>query len=104
MKNYKYSRRKFLKKSTLAGVGTVFSMGMASSLLANKSSNEPIIDIHQHANYGGRSTSELINHQRAMGITTTILLPAGRPVISASTHNGASNGLGGETAGSDACF
>jgi predicted TIM-barrel fold metal-dependent hydrolase len=104
MKYNKYSRRKFLEKSALVGVGTAFSMSMAPSLLANKISKEPIIDIHQHANYGGRSTRELIDHQRAMGITTTILLPAGRPVISASTHNGASNGLGGETAGSDACF
>jgi len=38
---------------------------------------EPIIDIHQHTNYSGRSDAELIAHQRTMGITQTVLLPAG---------------------------
>jgi predicted TIM-barrel fold metal-dependent hydrolase len=38
---------------------------------------EPIIDIHQHTNYSGRSDEELIRHQREMGATTTVLLPAG---------------------------
>ena len=39
---------------------------------------EPIIDIHQHTNYSGRTDEELIAHQRKIGITHTILLPAGR--------------------------
>jgi predicted TIM-barrel fold metal-dependent hydrolase len=38
---------------------------------------EPIIDIHQHTNYSGRSDAELIAHQRKMGISKTVLLPAG---------------------------
>jgi uncharacterized protein len=38
---------------------------------------EPIIDIHQHTNYSGRSDEELIRHQREMGIARTVLLPAG---------------------------
>jgi predicted TIM-barrel fold metal-dependent hydrolase len=38
---------------------------------------EPVIDIHQHTNYAGRTDEELRAHQRAMGITRTILLPAG---------------------------
>src|SRR5437667_7692401 len=38
---------------------------------------EPIIDIHQHTNYTGRSDAELIAHQREMGIAKTVLLPAG---------------------------
>lgn len=38
---------------------------------------DPIIDIHQHTNYSGRSDEELIQHQRDMGITRTVLLPAG---------------------------
>ncbi len=38
---------------------------------------EPIIDIHQHTQYEGRSDAELIRHQREMGATTTVLLPAG---------------------------
>jgi predicted TIM-barrel fold metal-dependent hydrolase len=36
-----------------------------------------VIDIHQHTNYSGRSDEELIAHQRTMGITKTVLLPAG---------------------------
>lgn len=38
---------------------------------------EPIIDIHQHTNYAGRSDDALVAHQRAMGVTKTVLLPAG---------------------------
>src|SRR5690348_520392 len=38
---------------------------------------EPIIDIHQHTNYTGRSDEELIRHQREMGVSKTVLLPAG---------------------------
>jgi hypothetical protein len=41
-------------------------------------SMEPIIDIHQHTNYAGRADEELIAHQRTMGVTHTVLLPAGR--------------------------
>ena len=36
-----------------------------------------VIDIHQHTQYSGRSNEELIAHQRAMGVTKTVLLPAG---------------------------
>jgi uncharacterized protein len=39
---------------------------------------EPIIDIHQHTNYHGRSDADLFAHQEGMGVTTTVLLPAGR--------------------------
>ena len=42
-----------------------------------QSPGEPIIDIHQHTHYSGRSDAELIAHQRTMGITQTVLLPAG---------------------------
>ncbi len=38
---------------------------------------EPIIDIHQHTHYSGRSDEDLLRHQREMGATTTVLLPAG---------------------------
>lgn len=64
---------------------------------------EPIIDIHQHLGYHGRSDEALISHQRAMGATATVLLPAGRPVKTASTHDGASNGLEAQCLGNDAC-
>ncbi len=38
---------------------------------------ETIIDIHQHTNYSGRTNDQLVAHQRTMGISKTILLPAG---------------------------
>ena len=47
----------------------------ASTLQADDT--EPIIDIHQHTNYTGRSDAELLKHQREMGATKTVLLPAG---------------------------
>ena len=39
-----------------------------------------------------------------MGVTTTILLPAGRAVNTASTHAGKSNGLQAQALGNDACY
>lgn len=101
------TRRNFLVRSATA---------LATSRLALRAAGnaEPIIDIHQHTNYGGRrnaifeqiaparSDAELVAHQRAMGVTKTILLPAGRPVLRPSTHAGASNGLNGTVSGNDA--
>src|SRR5579862_8720576 len=49
--------------------------GSVAGLLPGKA--EPVIDIHQHTNYSGRSDEQLIRHQREMGATTTVLLPAG---------------------------
>ncbi|MFM9030821.1 MAG: amidohydrolase family protein, partial [Opitutaceae bacterium] len=77
-----------------------------------------IIDIHQHTNYGGgrdkttyapilprpRNDDELVSHQRGLGITTTILLPSGRPVNRGSTHNGRANGLDSTCTGNEDCL
>ena len=38
---------------------------------------EPVIDIHQHTPYSGRTAEQLVAHQRAMGIAKTVMLPAG---------------------------
>lgn len=54
--------------------------------------------------YSGRPNDVLLAHQRAMGITRTILLPAGRPAVRPSTHDGTSNGLQAEALGNDACY
>lgn len=91
-----FTRRDFLK-STAAALACAY----AAPAIAAPNPDEPIIDIHQHTNYTGRTNHQLLVHQRAMGITTTILLPAGRPVERESTHNGKSNGLAAGTGGND---
>ena len=57
-----YSRRSFLKHA-------------ACALAAPKP--QRIIDIHQHTNYWNRSDAGLIAHQANLGVTKTVLLPAG---------------------------
>lgn len=66
--------------------------------------DEPIIDIHQHTNYAGRTQQQMHAHQRAMGVSTTILLPAGRPLNYGSTHYGVSNGLQVNAGGNEICY
>jgi len=50
-------------------------LGVVCAALARGA--EPVIDIHQHTNYSGRTDEQLVSHQRTMGISKTILLPAG---------------------------
>lgn len=95
-KSESLSRRKFIGVTGFLLAGTAFKLNGANPLFSEE---EPIIDIHQHTNYKGRSTEDLLTHQRAMGITTTILLPAGRPVISPSTNHGESNGMEAQITG-----
>lgn len=64
-----FTRREFLITSAAAAASVAF---------AQDSTPEPIIDIHQHTDYSGRTDEQLIAHQRKMGITHTVLLPAGR--------------------------
>lgn len=90
-------RREFIKKSTLAcSIAAIPSLHLADDF--------EIIDIHQHTDYSGRTHEELIAHQRAMGISQTILLPAGTPSFGASTHFGKSNGLQVSSSGNDVCM
>ncbi|MEN9635805.1 MAG: hypothetical protein RL077_4209 [Verrucomicrobiota bacterium] len=103
------SRRDFLRTSASALAAAPFSFAATSTA-------EPIIDIHQHTNYGGkrntaweqifpaRSHDDLRAHQRGMGVTTTLLLPAGRQVLRDSTHQGRSNGLEGTVSGNEDCL
>jgi predicted TIM-barrel fold metal-dependent hydrolase len=94
------SRRGFLTGSSLALLGLAVQGDGGTAAVAA----EPIIDIHQHLNYSGRSDEMLLAHQRVMGATTTILLPAGRSVSTASTHGGVSNGLQAEALGNERCY
>ena len=94
------SRRQFLA-SSLAGTAASLLAVQPRSLLraADPAPAEPIIDIHQHTNYAGRTDEQLVAHQRKMGVTQTILLPSGSAVKRASTNDGKYNGLGGVQAG-----
>jgi predicted TIM-barrel fold metal-dependent hydrolase len=101
------SRREFIKLSSLTVGGVAFSKSLPFFKVNNADKNEqsePIIDIHQHTDYMGRNQESLLAHQRAMGITTTILLPAGSPVNSESTHNGIANGLQAQATGNRVCY
>jgi hypothetical protein len=95
----KQTRREFLSASSLALLGAAAQAARAEA----QAPADPIIDIHQHLNYSGRSDADFLGHQRALGATTTILLPAGRPVDTASTHYGDANGLQAEALGVEAC-
>ena len=68
-----FSRREFLASSACLLAAT--RLGATPKLAAD---SEPIIDIHQHTNYSGRTNEELIAHQKALGVTKTVLLPAGK--------------------------
>ncbi len=68
-----YSRRQFLAATAFASLGAA-----AAPVAFAAEPAEPIIDIHQHTHYHFRSDARFLAHQRAMGVTTTILLPAGR--------------------------
>ncbi len=63
-----------------------------------------IVDIHQHTNYHGRTDADMIHHQGAMGVTKTILLPAGSDALRPSTHNGKSFGLAARVLGNEAAY
>jgi predicted TIM-barrel fold metal-dependent hydrolase len=91
------SRRAFVTSS--------FGFASASLLAAQETGAavEPILDIHQHTLYHDRDDAALLLHQKAMGISHTILLPAGRPMATPSTHNAKSNGLAARCGGTDTC-
>jgi len=63
-----------------------------------------VIDIHQHTHFHGRSDEQLIAHQRKLGVSKTILLPAGSAADLASTNHGYSNGLGAQCTGNEAAY
>src|SRR4051812_42653469 len=94
------------RRQMLAGAGATLAaccMGAAEERLTTQPAttraatqpkwNGPIIDIHQHTTYRGRSDEAFLHHQKRMGVTQTILLPSGSPVDSPSTLKGKANGL-----------
>jgi len=90
------SRRQFLAVSMAVSAGVLRA--------ADTQPADPIIDIHQHTHYMDRTDEQLVRHQQAMGVATTLLLPAGSPVRMPSTHDGKTNGLAAECEGVDSCI
>lgn len=82
------TRRRFLTASSLALASAPWTAGSAES------DSEPMIDIHQHPGFKGRTDKKVLAHQRRMGSTMSFILPAGTPVNLPSTHDGKKNGLG----------
>lgn len=91
--------RRHLLASSFAAAGAAACSRLAIAAEPAKPAAEPIIDIHQHTNYRDRTNDTLLHHQRTMGVTQTILLPAGSEVSRPSTGDGKHNGLGGAKAG-----
>ena len=72
------SRRDFLATTaTLLGAALTRTGLTAAEKISAPAPAEPIIDIHQHIPYSGRTSEKMMAHQAAMGISFTILLPAG---------------------------
>jgi predicted TIM-barrel fold metal-dependent hydrolase len=93
------SRRQFIQNSALFMTGTILA-----GCKTPTGSAQDLIDIHQHLGYSGRVDDILLEHQRSLGISKTILLPAGHPINCASTHDGASNGLEANCLGNEECY
>lgn len=72
-------RRDFLATTaTLLAAAALNRTGLtAAEKISAPAPAEPIIDIHQHIPYSGRTSEKMMAHQAAMGISFTILLPAG---------------------------
>ena len=68
-----FSRRAFLRSSALL-VGAASLRRAASAADAGR---EPLIDMHQHVQYSGRSDDALVAHQRTLGVTLSVLMPSG---------------------------
>ncbi len=80
-------RRKFAITAACGLASLAISQG------CSRKTKEEVIDIHQHLNYVNRSNPDFISHQERMGVTRSVLLPAGSYLNVESTHFGESNGL-----------
>jgi predicted TIM-barrel fold metal-dependent hydrolase len=101
------SRRAFLLSTAACAVGCRRNASPGTQPVGTTRATyapTPVIDIHQHTNYSGRPDDVLLAHQQRMGVTKSILLPAGTPVSRPSTHDGKSNGLAAQTGGNESCY
>lgn len=71
-------RRDFLAMAGVAGLaGCGGPSGEETAGGSADMEAEAVIDFHQHTHYKGRTDDDLVAHQRKMGVTKTVLLPAG---------------------------
>jgi predicted TIM-barrel fold metal-dependent hydrolase len=99
------SRRSFLAATCVAAAGCQNSQRAAPTAPGmTRGVPGTIVDLHQHTNYSGRSDAELLAHQQNMGITYSMLLPAGHPVERPITHLGKSNGLAAQCGANETCY
>lgn len=68
------SRRQFLRDTAVLLGATALPGRLAADAA---SPPEPIIDVHQHVQYSGRTDDVLVRHQRTLGATTSVLMPSG---------------------------
>lgn len=96
------SRRNFLTGSTVLLTGPVWKL---FDNLLPEFNPDPIIDIHQHTDYHGRTNKQLLAHQRAMRISTTVLLPSWRPDDALSGNEWLESGWKRwKTTGNEVCY
>ncbi len=95
-------RRQFIRYAAASAAAPLLVSDISKSVAAEKEAELEIIDIHQHVNFHGRMNEALVAHQRTMGVSKTVLLPAGSQIMSASTHQGKSNGLAARVFGTEA--
>jgi predicted TIM-barrel fold metal-dependent hydrolase len=70
---FPFTRRGFLRSSVVMIGATALRQRLASA----PAGSEPVIDMHQHVQYSGRSDEALVTHQRTLGVTMSVLMPSG---------------------------
>ena len=88
MKNPLVTKRDFIKTAGCALAASFCEPACSVAQSDVLSADFPIIDLHQHTNYSGRSDLQLRTHQQAMGIQRSVLLPAGKYYGLAATCGG----------------
>ncbi|MGH8020688.1 MAG: amidohydrolase family protein [Opitutaceae bacterium] len=78
------TRRTFIAASVL-GLSARIVRGQPASTIEE---DYPVIDVHQHASYHGRSDEDLLYHQEKLGVAKTILLPLRRLEVIAAGAGG----------------
>lgn len=73
------SRRRFITQASVIALGSAIPLKLMAEDATKK--KEPVIDIHQHIHYHARTDEQMMAHQLAMGVTTTILLPEDRLIL-----------------------